>query len=53
VWLPLYRGVERTLDDARLGDYRYNVRVFDRILWIIGQPDYGDTRRQPASTRTA
>jgi hypothetical protein len=49
VWLPLYRGVERTLDDARLGDYRYKVRVFDRILWIIGQPDYGDTRRQPTS----
>jgi hypothetical protein len=39
VWLSLYRGVERTLEGA---DYRYKVRVFDRILWIIGQPDYGD-----------
>jgi hypothetical protein len=38
VWFPLYRGIERTLEDARLGNYRYKVRVFDRILWIIGQP---------------
>lgn len=49
VWFSLYGGVERTLDDARLGDYRYKVRVFDRILWIIGQPDYGATWRQPTS----
>jgi hypothetical protein len=49
VWLSLYREVERTLDDARLGDCRYKVRVFDRILWIIGRPDYGDTPRQPTS----
>jgi hypothetical protein len=48
VWLNLYRGVR--IDDARLGDYPYKVRVFDRILWIIGQPDYGDTRRQLGGT---
>jgi len=45
VWLNLYRGV--SIDDDRLGGYPYKVRVFDRILWIIGQPDYGVTRRPP------
>jgi hypothetical protein len=44
VWLPLYRCIERTLDDARLSNYPYKVRVFDRILWIIGQPGYGEIR---------
>ena len=44
VWLNLYGRV--TIDDDRLGCYPYKVRVFDRILWIIGQPDYG----QPAAT---
>lgn len=39
VWLNLYRRVERTIDDDRLGGYCYKVRVFDRILWIIGEPD--------------
>ena len=44
VWFNLYDHV--TIDDDRLGGYPYKVKVFDRILWIIGQPDYG----QPAAT---
>ena len=51
VWLSLYRGVERTLDVSGFGDYRYKVRVFDRILWIIGQPEYGDSRTRPTSAQ--
>ena len=49
VWLNLYRRVERTIDDVRLGGYPYKVRVFDRILWIIGEPDLGVKRHQLAS----
>jgi hypothetical protein len=41
VWLDVYRRVETTIDADRLGGYPYKVRVFDRILWIIGQPDFG------------
>jgi hypothetical protein len=51
VWLNLYRRVEPTLNDARLGNYPYKVRVFDRILWIIGEPDYGVNMRRAASAR--
>jgi hypothetical protein len=48
VWLNLYHGV--TIDDDRLGGYPYKIKVFDRILWIIGERDYGEKRRQPASS---
>jgi|HubBroStandDraft_6_1064221.scaffolds.fasta_scaffold246454_2 hypothetical protein len=47
LWLNLYRCVERTIGDGdRLGGYPYKVRVFDRILWIIGEPDYGESSGQ-------
>jgi hypothetical protein len=37
VWFRAYRHVERTIpDDA----YRFKVRVLDRVLWIIGQPEF-------------
>lgn len=49
VWLSLYRRA--TIDDGRLDGYRYKVRVFDRILWIIGQPDYGKLGGYAASAR--
>ena len=41
VWLDVYRRVESTIEDRRLDGYPYKVRVFDKILWIIGQPDLG------------
>jgi hypothetical protein len=41
VWLDLYRRVESLIDDSLLSRYPYKVRVFDKILWIIGQPEYG------------
>ena len=46
-WLKLYRGL--VINDDRLGGYPYKVRVFDRILWIIGQPDYGVKWHQSAT----
>jgi hypothetical protein len=49
VWLNLYRRVEHTISDDLLDGYPYKVRVFDRILWIIGEPDYGVNKRQSAS----
>jgi hypothetical protein len=47
LWLNLYRRAERTIGDRnRIGGYPYKVRVFDIILWIIGEPDYGESSRQ-------
>lgn len=39
VWRDAYRRV--SIDDDRLHGYPYKVRVFDKILWIIGQRDFG------------
>ncbi len=47
VWLDVYRRIESAIDDKRLEGYPYKVRVFDRILWIIGQPDYGRVQYKP------
>ncbi len=47
VWLDVYRRVESTIDDSRLDGYPYKVRVFDKILWIIGQPDFGTVPDKP------
>jgi hypothetical protein len=41
VWKALYDRYGRTLDDVGIGTDPYRVRVFDRILWIIGEPRFG------------
>ena len=48
VWLSFYESI--TIFDNYLFDYPYKVRVFDKILWIIGQPDYGHVPYQPSAT---
>ena len=41
VWLKIYKQVEPIIaTEARRIKYPYKVRVFDRVLWIIGQPYY-------------
>jgi len=47
MWLDVYRRVESTIEDRRLDGYPYKVRVFDKILWIIGQPDLGSVPYKP------
>jgi len=41
MWFALYREVEEQINRRLNEEYPYSVRVFDKILWIIGQPDYG------------
>jgi hypothetical protein len=41
IWKALYQRYEGTLNEIPLGDYPYRVRIFDMILWLIGQPRYG------------
>ena len=42
VWKNLYTRYESTIESLDMGTYTYRVRVFDRILWLIGQPYYTD-----------
>lgn len=39
VWFHMYRSVK--FEEVSTNPYPYKVRVFDKILWIIGQPRYG------------
>jgi hypothetical protein len=39
-WFALYERVEPFLDQADLSYYPYKVRVFDRLLWDLGQPSF-------------
>jgi hypothetical protein len=40
VWFSLYEKIKPFLDQADLSCYNYQVRVFDRMLWHLGQPNF-------------
>ena len=40
IWKQLYSKYQATIEDLDMGAYAYRVRVFDRILWLIGRPSY-------------
>jgi HTH-type transcriptional regulator/antitoxin MqsA len=40
IWFQVYDRLEYLLDQERLSGYPYKMRVFDRMLWIIGHPRY-------------
>ena len=40
VWKQLYSKYKETIENLDIGTYPYRVRVFDRILWLIGRPSY-------------
>jgi len=40
VWLAMYNRVLPIINEADLQSYLYPVRVFDKILWLIAQPNY-------------
>jgi hypothetical protein len=40
VWKQLYERHKGTIENLDIGTYPYRVRVFDRVLWLIGQPTY-------------
>lgn len=41
IWLDVFQEVQHVIDPTRLAGYPFKIRVFDRILWIIGEPAYG------------
>lgn len=41
MWKALYQRYESTLNEIPLGNYPYRVRIFDMVLWLVGQPRYG------------
>jgi len=41
VWKALYDRYAATLNDLDVGAYPYRVRIFDKILWLMGEPRYG------------
>jgi hypothetical protein len=40
VWKQLYERYSGTIESLEVGSYPYRVRVFDVVLWLIGQPSY-------------
>lgn len=40
VWLQLYEQIRPVLDGADSTKHPYKVRVFDRLLWYLGQPSF-------------
>jgi hypothetical protein len=41
LWRALYDRYAIALNELPLGTYPYRVRIFDKILWLIGEPRYG------------
>ena len=41
VWKELYERHSKTLDEMDFDGYDYSVRIFDKILWLVGENTYG------------
>lgn len=41
VWRTFYERHLKTLEEIDLGSYPYAVRIFDKILWLVGEETYG------------
>jgi hypothetical protein len=52
VWKQLYSKYKETIENLDIDDYPYPVRVFDRILWLIGRPSYQTDWASPSSTQS-
>jgi hypothetical protein len=47
VWKTLYDRYASAINAIELGRYPYRVRIFDKILWLIGEPLYGRRPETP------
>jgi hypothetical protein len=41
IWKALYERCADALNRIDVGNYPYRVRIFDKILWLIGEQHYG------------
>jgi hypothetical protein len=39
-WFRVYDELKSVIDVANLSGYPYKVRVLDRLLWYLGQPNF-------------
>ena len=47
-WRVIYRDVEPLIAELNRHQYPYNVRLFDKRLWILGESTYGLSGGDPA-----
>lgn len=40
-WIVVYQDVEALIAQLNRHRYPYNVRLFDKLLWILGEETYG------------
>jgi hypothetical protein len=40
VWKAVYDRYAGAINSIEIGTYPYRVRIFDKILWLIGEPRY-------------
>lgn len=40
-WKSLYEQYSKSLDEIDAQGYPYRVRIFDKILWLVGERSYG------------
>jgi hypothetical protein len=45
VWLFLYEKYRNPIEEIHCAGCPYKVRVFDRVLWALGEPGYGAHER--------
>ena len=53
IWKALYDRYSGTLEAIDIGKYPYRVRIFDKILWLIGEPRYGSRLFEPLKNSNA
>ena len=45
VWLFLYEKYRNPIEEIQSAECPHRVRVFDRVLWVLGKPGYGTHER--------
>jgi hypothetical protein len=48
-WFQVYAKVEPVIELAHLDNYSYKVRVLDKFLWFLGQPNFETTYKADVS----
>ena len=44
-WKKMYGQYRDAIEGIDRGVYPYRVRIFDKVLWLLGEPGYGYSDR--------
>ncbi len=44
-WRLIDERYREAIEGMDMGEYKYRVRIFDKVLWILGEPGYGYSDR--------